>query len=135
MSIGMREDVLRRGTLWRVVRLFVLGCGLLCAPSMAAAQSGGVNQGGEPYIHQPAGMDPLPEHGASDDAVLIARMRHAERQRRIAADTAKLVALTNQLKAVMDQTPKDQISVVALEKTDEIEKVARDLKSWIKNRD
>ncbi|HEX4155555.1 MAG TPA: hypothetical protein VHY48_08085 [Acidobacteriaceae bacterium] len=111
----------------------VLGGVLLWVSPAAAGQSGGVNQGGEPYIHQPAGMDPLPQKGAPDDAAIMERMRQAARQKRLAADTAKLLQLSAELKAAVEQSPKDQLSLDALRKADQIEKLARDVKSWMKD--
>lgn len=59
-------------------------------------------------------------------------MRLAERERRVAADTAKLVQLTNELKAQVEQAPKDQISLEMVRKAAEIEKLAHDLNGWLK---
>jgi hypothetical protein len=107
---------------------------LLClAPASLSQQNSpaGVNQGGAPAIHQPAGLDPVPQHGNPDSsASQIDQMRQAERARRIAADSAKLVQLSNELKAELDAAH-NQLSVDALKKTTEIEKTAHDLKSWI----
>lgn len=114
------------------VALFAISGGLLGFPRAAAGQSAGVNQGGAPYIHSQAGLNPVPEHGSSESASQIEQMRLAERQRRIAADTAQLAQLTNELKAQIDQAPKDQISVDMLRKAAEIEKLAHDLNGWLK---
>src|ERR1700685_2278828 len=84
--------------------------------------TGGVNQGGSPAIHQAAGLDPNPQHGNSDSAAAqIDQMRQAERTRRVAADTAKLVQLSAELKAEIDAAH-NQLSVDALKKASEIEK-------------
>jgi hypothetical protein len=115
-------------------KIFLLACGfLLCASFPACSQSpavGGVNQGGAPYLHSPAGLNPMPEK--SEGASQIDQMRAAERQKRIAADTAKLVQLTNELKAQLDQAPSNQISMDLVKKSAEIEKLAHDLNSWLK---
>ena len=115
-------------------RTFLLTCGLLlCASVPALSQSpgvGGVNQGGAPYLHSPAGLNPMPEK--SEGASQIDQMRAAERQKRIAADTAKLVQLTNELKAQLDQAPSNQLSMDLVRKSAEIEKLAHDLNSWLK---
>lgn len=114
---------------------------LLClAPSLLSqvdahpnnsAANGGVNQGGSAAIHQAAGLDPMPQHGNSDSAASqIDKMRQAERSRRIAADSAKLVQLSAELKAEIDASH-NQLSVDALKKASEIEKTAHDLKGWI----
>lgn len=73
----------------------------------------------------------MPEKGNSSEAQ-IDQMRAAERQKRIAADTAKLVQLTNELKAQLDQTPANQVSMDLVKKSAEIEKLAHDLNGWLK---
>jgi hypothetical protein len=106
---------------------------LLCvSPALNQQNSpAGVNQGGAPVIHQPVGLNPDPQHGNPDSsASQIDRMRQAERSRRIAADSAKLVQLSAELKAEIDASH-DQLSVSAIKKATEIEKTAHDLKGWI----
>jgi len=119
----------------RAPKTFLLTCAfVLFAAPAALSQSpsvGGVNQGGAPYLHSPAGLNPMPEKGSSADAQ-IEQMRAAERQKRIAADSAKLVQLTNELKAQLDQAPANQVSMDLVRKSAEIEKLAHDLNSWLK---
>lgn len=103
-----------------------------CDPRAGLGQAAGVNQGGPPSVHASPGLDPLPQHGTSEAARKVDQMREAERSRRVAADTAKLVELSNQLKAEVDGTPHDQLSLSALRKAAEIEKIAHDLKGWLK---
>ena len=99
---------------------------------LSVGQSAGVNQGGPDYVHAPAGMNPMPQHGSSTPVSNVDQMRQAEQRRRIVADTAKLVELSNQLKAEIDQAPKDQLSLDVVRKAAEIEKTAHDLKGWMK---
>jgi hypothetical protein len=105
---------------------------LLCLSPAGTGQSAGINQGGSPVIHAPADPSGMPR-GSSEAAAKVEQMRRAERQRRIAMDTAKLVELSNQVKSEIDNTPKDQLSVDTLRKTTEIEKTAHDLKSWLQS--
>lgn len=105
---------------------------LLCASAAGGGQAAGVNQGGPEYLHAPAGLNPVPQHGSSESASQVEQMRLAERQRRVASDTAKLVQLTNELKVQVEQAPKDQISVDMVRKAAEIEKLAHDLNGWLK---
>jgi len=113
----------------------ILTGGLLCLAPIGLAQNqnsgGGVNQNGPGYVHQQTGINPTPQHGTTEAASQIDQMRQAERRRRVAADTAKLVQLSNDLKAELDKAPSDQLSVDALHKAAEIEKTAHDLKGWI----
>jgi hypothetical protein len=138
MSIRTRRQSIFVHRIAKYVRLplalALTGALLYLSPAGLGQQNSpaGVNQGGAPYIHQPAGLDPMPQKGGSESDMQLARMRQAERQRRIAIDTAKLVELSNQLKSEIDQSPKDQLSADAMKKADEIEKLAHDLKGWMK---
>ena len=104
---------------------------LLCLAPATLSQdnnsSAGANQAGAAVIHQQPGSDPMP--GAPPGSAFD-QMRAAERNRRIAADSTKLLQLSIQLKTELDKSP-NQISVDALRKTTEIEKTAHDLKSWM----
>jgi hypothetical protein len=109
-------------------------CGVMCASPAGLSQNNspaGVNQGGAPYLHSQAGLNPMPQTGSSADAQM-AQMRAAERQKRIAADTAKLIQLTNELKTQLDQAPNSQVSLDLVRKSAEIEKTAHDLNGWLK---
>lgn len=131
MTVPVCLHVVLNRTRSHLVLPLLLAGGLLYFPSAGMGQSGGVNQGGAPYIHSQAGLNPLPQHG-SEGTSQIDQMRLAERQRRVAADTAKLVQLTNELKAQVEQAPKDQISLEMVRKAAEIEKLAHDLNGWLK---
>ena len=60
------------------------------------------------------------------------RLRVAERQKRLEADTQKLVALTTALKTQVDESNKDVLSIDMIRKAEEIEKLARSVKERIK---
>ena len=60
------------------------------------------------------------------------KMRIAERQKRLEADTEKLVALSTALKAQVDESNKDILSIDMIKKAEEIEKLARSVKERIK---
>jgi hypothetical protein len=60
------------------------------------------------------------------------RMRITERQKRLEADTEKLVALTTALKAQVDESNKDILSLDMIKKAEEIEKLAHSVKERIK---
>ena len=53
----------------------------------------------------------------------------SERQKRLAADTDKLLALATDLKKQVDKTNKDILSVDVVKKAEEIEKLARSMKN------
>jgi hypothetical protein len=60
------------------------------------------------------------------------RMLINERQKRLVADTEKLVALTTALKEQVDESNKNILSVDMIKKADEIEKLAHSVKERIK---
>jgi hypothetical protein len=60
------------------------------------------------------------------------RMLISERQKRLVADTDKLVALTAALKEQVDESNKDILSVDMIKKADEIEKLAHSVKERIR---
>jgi hypothetical protein len=60
------------------------------------------------------------------------RSRNSERQKRLVADTDKLLALATQLKQDVDKSNKDVLSVDVVKKADEIEKLAHSVKERMK---
>ena len=60
------------------------------------------------------------------------KLRNAERQKKLLADTERLLALANELKADMDKTSKDTLSLDVIRKADEIEKLAHSVKEKMK---
>jgi hypothetical protein len=56
----------------------------------------------------------------------------AERRRQIAEDSAKLLKLATDLKAEVDKTSKDTLSLTVIRKADEIERLARGVKEKMK---
>jgi hypothetical protein len=60
------------------------------------------------------------------------RMLMSERQKRLVADTDKLLALTTALKEQVDESNKDVLSLDMVKKAEEIEKLAHSVKERIK---
>lgn len=60
------------------------------------------------------------------------KMQISERQKRLVADTEKLLALTTALKEQVDESNKDILSVDMIKKADQIEKLAHSVKERIK---
>ncbi len=124
----------------RVVLGVALGCGLwLGARVKGWAQFGGqAGVGGQPTVPGPAsaanpglpnvrtreGLDP----DKTDNPLLAAqqRSRNTERQRRIEADTARLLELATELK---EQLAKGDPTVTAAERAKELDEIARLAKS------
>jgi nitric oxide reductase activation protein len=59
-------------------------------------------------------------------------MRNNERQKQLVSDTDKLVALANELKADVEKSNKDTLSLDVVRKADEIEKLAHSVKEKMK---
>ena len=57
---------------------------------------------------------------------------NAERKRQIAEDSEKLLKLATDLKAEVDKTTKDTLSLTVIRKADEIEKLAHNVKEKMK---
>ena len=101
----------------------------------------------DPVMHNPDPMStstPLP--GVSDDvpglppSPMNARMNaervkafNEDRHKRLEDDVAKLQALTNELKTDVDKANKDELSMDVMRKAAEIEKLAHDVQSRMKN--
>lgn len=139
MSIAMRERSRFRGQLARVAQLIPIASltcvftgGLFGLVPVSFGQAAGINQAGPTYIHGQTGLDPVPKSGSSESAAKIEQMRRAERERHLATDAAKLVQLSAELKLALDQTPKDQLSLDVMRKAAEIEKLAHDVREWMK---
>lgn len=131
-----------RGRIWsRIAMSLCLGGSLLPlwpARSLAGqtASQPGLPQPGTPSYSRPSlGNDPSlsPDPLGARAAVRLEHMREEERRKRLLADTAKLVELTTQLKAEVDSTSKDELSVEVVRKAAEIEKLARDVKDRMKS--
>lgn len=61
-----------------------------------------------------------------------AKARNDDRQKQLVADTNKLLKLATELKAEVDKTNKDVLSVDVIKKADEIEKLAKSVKDRMK---
>ena len=70
---------------------------------------------------------------AGINARKLEHMREDERHKRLVADTAKLIELTNELKTDVDKATKDELSLDVVRKAAEIEKLARDVKERMKS--
>ncbi|MGD0444468.1 MAG: hypothetical protein ABSA39_11080 [Edaphobacter sp.] len=91
-----------------------------------------------PPTHQMPGM---PKSGTDPDdsnpletgrAAQMEKSRNSDRQKKLVADTDKLLALATDLKAQVDKTTKDTLSVDVIKKADEIEKLAHSVKERMK---
>jgi hypothetical protein len=82
----------------------------------------------KPGINNPADPDPIDPHRAEQQE----KLRNNDRQKRLVADTDKLLALATDLKAQVDKTDKEILSVDVIKKAEEIEKLAHSVKERMK---
>ncbi len=85
-------------------------------------------------------LTPLDDSGTSVDAATKehmeeqrAKLQADDRQKHLLADTARLVELSNQLKDEVNKSTKYEVSVTAMRKAEEIEKLAHSVRERIKN--
>jgi hypothetical protein len=103
------------------------------ALSAGTAQNSPVGTPGRPGL--PSSTDtPQSQDEAVEKmrAAQIARVAANDRQKRIAADTAKLVTLATELRDEVDKTNKNEMSLDVIRKADEIERLAHDVKQRMK---
>src|SRR6202051_2886657 len=107
----------------------VRGRGGQAFPQQAVAQGGRQIPGfPTPGRSNPGDADPMDPHRAD----VQEKMRNNDRQKRLVADTDKLLALATDLKAQVDKSTKDTLSVDVIKKADEIEKLAHSVKERMK---
>jgi hypothetical protein len=73
-------------------------------------------------------QDTMDTHRAAQQA----KLQNDDRQKRLVADTDKLLELATDLKQQVDKTTKDTMSVNVIKKADEIEKLAHSVKERMK---
>ena len=88
-------------------------------PGMPSKPTTGIN---------PDEPDPLDAHRAEKQA----KLQNDDRQKRLVADTDKLLLLATDLKAKVDKSTKDTLSLDVIKKADEIEKLAHSVKERMK---
>lgn len=122
-------------------RLMLAGALLLCV--LGARSRGSVGQqtpGVPPQTHQPGQATPTAMPGPDDGdnpfrdkmEAQRARLQTSERRKRMVADTDRLLLLATELKAEVDKTTKDEMSVTVIRKAADIERLAHDVKERMK---
>jgi hypothetical protein len=131
----MRTHLVVAGT--ALCMLFVAPIGGIERGAIAAAQS----QSTTPTIKNPRlpSTDTSPDLQNPDPSPYKERMeanavksRNTDRHKRLVDDTTKLLALSNELKAEVDKSTKDELSISVIQKAAEIERLARDVKERMK---
>jgi hypothetical protein len=104
--------------------------------AIAPVGSEGLLQNGYPHI--PPEMTRIPDKNQVDDINAQQTQKqsfeaaNAARKKQIAEESTKLLKLALDLKAEVDKTNKDTLSVTVIRKADEIEKLAHDVKEKMK---
>lgn len=86
----------------------------------------------QPGANGPLGADESVRERTEKIALDQEKARNDERQKKLIADTERLLALANELKADVDKSNKDTLSVDVVKKADEIEKLAHSVKEKMK---
>ncbi len=112
--------------------------GLLSTPAISARQSNSaehpLGQTGQTNgdLHMPqdkSGMDQSTHERFEEQA---AKSRNSERFKRIQSDTEKLLQLSTELKADVDKSTKNELSLDVIRKAAEVEKLAHDVRERMK---
>ncbi len=133
------NQIVRVGMLSAAVLVVALGAGLHVGGGVVEAQRQGqpkpppTLQNGPstlPTLDQPV-LTADPMHTHMDEERLKAM--NDDRQKKLTADVDRLLALTNELKSDVAKANKDELSVTVIRKAAEIEKLAHDVQSRMKN--
>lgn len=117
--------------------MLAVGGGVATTGVFAKAQQEKPGSGAIPGMAQPIGS---PEDVIVPDGPMRARMKEERiksfndaRHKRLEDDVTKLQALTNDLKSEVDKANTDELSMDVIRKASEIEKLAHDVQSRMKN--
>lgn len=100
--------------------------------AMGGGQGGGT---GNSAGRTPNALSPIAGEDSSlppETEEAQAKLRNLERQKKLQEDTEKLLSLANELKADVDKSTKDTLSLDVVRKADEIEKLAHSVKEKMK---
>ncbi|HTC75358.1 MAG TPA: hypothetical protein VK684_07260 [Edaphobacter sp.] len=124
----------------RILRVAMIGAVLTTACSVRvsggqmfpqSSKQGQQQMPGVPFPGRngnPAQPDPVDPHRTEQQE----KLRNDDRQKRLVADTDKLLVLATDLKAQVDKSTKDTLSVDVIKKAEEIEKLAHSVKERMK---
>lgn len=139
MRPGKISHILRMGVSGIFMPLVVSGTGLCMGSGVAHAQRNQQPPKMPPYMQPGANNLPADQPAIAPDPMRVKldadRMKalNDDRHKKLAADVDRLVSLTNELKTDVDKTTKDQLSLDVIKKAQEIEKLAHDVQSRMKN--
>ena len=107
------------------------GSGSSTGQGAGTGQTGG-SQSGKTSTVPSLGSDEVNGTPSKYSERELENLRNGERQKKLVADTEKLLALANQLKEDVDKSTKDTLSLDVVRKADEIEKLAHSVKEKMK---
>jgi hypothetical protein len=106
---------------------FCLAVFSFCATSLAAAQQPA--QGG---ATQPTAAQATAKATADTSKPTTTATPQTPQQKQLADDTAKLLALANELKTELDKSSKDTLSLSVIRKAEQVEKLAHKVRDEMK---
>ncbi len=113
--------------IWMSMAVMMLGCGLVGAQATSAPPQ----QAPQPGV---IGMPMAPNDPVSIKAERQReQMMVDERRKKILSDTDRLLTLAAELKADVDKSSKNELSLEVVRKAAEIEKLAHDVKERMRN--
>lgn len=120
----------------RYIRAAFLASFLLLAV-FACAAAHAQQQAPPPLIPAPPVLDEAPPPGDGETQMLrdMQKERNLLRQKEIIAETNRLLDLAKQLKAAVDKSNKDQLSLDVVDTAGEIEKLAKSVKQKMRDGD
>lgn len=131
------SQISRVGMLGAAMLVVVSGAGLHTGSGVVHAQRN--QQPKIPPYMQP-GTNGLPgDQPPAADPVRVkmdeerVKAMNDDRRKKLSADVDRLVSLSNELKTDVDKTNKDELSLDVVKKAQEIEKLAHDVQSRMKN--
>jgi hypothetical protein len=134
------SQIVRVGMLSTAVLMVLSGVGLRLGSGVVEAQKNPGQPKTPPTMQNgPATLPSLdqpslvtdPMHAHMDEERM--KSMNDDRHKKLAADVDRLLELTNQLKSDVDKTNKDELSLDVIRKAAEIEKLAHDVQSRMKN--
>jgi uncharacterized membrane protein len=108
----------------------------LAAIALTPVAGEGLLQNNVPHL--PSELNRIPDKNQENDSNAQQAKKqnfeaaNAERKKQISLDSAKLLKLATDLKAEVDKTTKDTLSLTVIRKADEIERLARNVKEKMK---
>jgi hypothetical protein len=113
----------------RTFRITTIGIVLLGIGSLSSSMGQQLPAPSPPW----ASRMPEPQKSDGSQQAQQEKMQIAAQQKRLAADTERLLVLTTELKEQVDKSPKDTLSVDVIKKMDEIAKLAHRMRQRMKH--